>query len=125
MSLSLFQVPSPCIESVTTKEKSMSVRMFGKHLVESLRERRHVLRIVDDRNPFSMLMCTDAAKSFQHFISFDRHAAFEDMHVRKNSGPDGMRMNHSARPSRFYDRDMQRTLVGRLARHIIVEFDRW
>src|SRR6266404_281642 len=115
MSLSLFQVPSPRIEPVTTEQTRMSLRILGKHLVESIRERRHVLRIIDDRNPFSMQMCTDVVKSFQHFISLDRHAAFEGMHVRKDSGPNGMRMNHRARPSRLYDRNMQRTLVGRFA----------
>src|SRR6266576_3670354 len=124
MSLSLFQVASPCIESMTTEKTRMSVWILGKHLVESIGERRHVLRIVDDRNPFSMLMGTDTVKSFQHFISFDRHAPFEGMHVRKNSGPNGMSMNHSARSSRFYDRDMQWALVRRFARNIIVEFDR-
>src|SRR5207245_1547818 len=115
MSLSLFQVPSPCVEAVPTEQTRMSVRILGKHLVESIRERRHVLRIIDDGNPLSMQMCNDVVKSFQHFISLDRHAAFEGMHVRKDSGPNGMRMNHSARTSRFYDRNMQRTLVGRFA----------
>jgi len=68
MSFCLFQVASPCIEPVTTKEKRMSARIFDKHLVESTRERRHVLRILDDRNPFSVQMCTYPMKSLQHFI---------------------------------------------------------
>src|SRR5258705_13973017 len=99
MSGSLFQVTSPCIEPVTTKEKSMRIRILSKRFVDCIRERRHVLRIVDDRNPFSMQMCADAMKSLQHFIPFDCHAAFEEMKIEKNSGPNVVRMNHRARAS--------------------------
>src|SRR5882724_6363015 len=110
MSFCLFQVASPCIEPVTTKEKRMSARIFDKHLVESTRERRHVLRILDDRNPFSVQMCTYPMKSLQHFISLDLHAAYVGIHVRKNGGPNGVGMNHRTRASSFYSGDMQRTL---------------
>ena len=86
-----------------------------QRLADEFGERRHVLRVLDYRQPLGMLVRPHALQSFQHLVAFDRDATRGRVKVGKDVIPHGVRVQHGARASLSHDSYVEQALVRRLA----------
>ena len=101
------QVLSPSIEAVPAEQEGMCFRMPVERLPNLGREARHVLIILQDRNPFSVRMRYDAVKALQHLVPLDLEAPGCRVSIGEGGAPQGVRMQHGAGLSAPRDLDVK------------------
>src|SRR6185312_1029747 len=69
------EILAPGVQPVTANQKAVDFGMLAQLLFDARRRRTPVLRVVDDRQPFAMLVRANALQSLQHFIPFDLQPA--------------------------------------------------
>ena len=65
---------APRVEPVAGDQERVRGRIRLEDVPHLRRHRRHVLIVVDDRNPFAMLVRPHALEALQHFEALDRQA---------------------------------------------------
>src|SRR5262249_46541672 len=70
----------------------------------------HILRVLNDRKPFTMLVRRYALKSFEHLVAFDAQSALARMRVGQNIAPNRMGVQHGACTATASDSEMQQGL---------------
>ena len=83
-------------------------------LIPQMRDSRHVLMIVEHRDPFAVLVRRDALEPLEHLVAFDREPAGVSKSLGQNRAPDRMRVQYGASGARPHDLDMQLGLSGGL-----------
>src|SRR5438132_9788388 len=118
MPFCLCQILAPGIKSVSPQQEPMSVSVVLEQLADILRQRGHILRVLDNRQPRAMLVSLDALESFQHLVTFDRESTWGCIDIGKYRTPDRMGVQNGACASFPHYTNVQRTLVRRLARMV-------
>src|SRR5262249_20640580 len=90
-------------------------RVLREHLPGFGGQCLHVLAVLQNWNPFTMLMCRDACQAFEHLVPLDEEAAMAEMVIRKDRAPDRVRMKHRACSDASNDCDVQQRFGGRLS----------
>src|SRR6266550_802256 len=87
---------------------------YGCHVMPRYRP---ILRVLDDREPFTVLIRADAVEPLEHLIAFD-HDAPVSGGIGENRAPDRVRMQYGACPhaARACDCDMQPGFGRRFSR---------
>ena len=112
----LRKVFPPRVHPMPADEKSVNLRILLQHLRRFRTQRFHVLAVLDNRDPFPMLVCRDAVQPFQHLVAFDEKPALAHVIVRKNRAPHRMCVENRAGTPAVDDRRMQQRFGGRLSR---------
>ena len=75
MALGLGQCIAPRVQPVAAQQERVRSGLLVERLADALRKPRHVLIVLDDRNPLAVLVRSDAAEPLEHLVAFDREAA--------------------------------------------------
>ena len=89
------------------QEKRMAGRVFREHLPDTPGEARHVLVVLEDRNPLPMLMRGDAFEALQHLVARDGEPTRGRVPFRQHGAPDRVRVQHGTGAARTGDLDVQ------------------
>ena len=87
---------SPSVQPMTPEKERMGRRVVIEHLSNLTGQPRHVLVVLDDWNPFSMLMGSYALETLQHFVSLDSEPSSRGMAVGEEGTPHRVRVEHGA-----------------------------
>src|SRR5262249_31063687 len=71
-------VPSPGVKSVPAQQEPVRVRALVERFFHLEREFVHVLRIVQDRQPLSMLVRAHTGQTFEHLVACNLDPAVID-----------------------------------------------
>src|SRR5437879_3229843 len=109
---------APRIQAVASKQKRMSGLERAQRFADLARQPRHVLVVVDDRDPLPMHVRRDALKPFQHLVSLYGNACdvtVRGLHIRSDRAPNRVRVQDgacAADPGNFH---VEQRFGGRLA----------
>ena len=98
---------------MAAQQETVRVRMLAERTGHAFGERRHVLGILENRQPLAMLVRLYAGESFQHLVALDRQAAAFSMKVGKHRAPDRVSVEHRAGASLIDHANVQQAFVGR------------
>src|SRR5215468_2514158 len=111
--LRLEQILSPSVKPVAAQEKAMRAGMRFQDALHTIRQRRHILTVFEDWEPFAMLMRADPVESLQHLEALDREASVTRVKLRQDGAPHRMRMQDGSSLGISNDREVQKSLGGR------------
>lgn len=83
---------SPSIKPMPAQEEAVQSRLLRENFRYGLREPLHVLRILEDWQPFAMLVGCYASESLQHFVAFEQHSPFRGADFGKDRTRNRMRV---------------------------------
>ena len=88
------QISAPRVKAVLTDQKSVLPTPVGIGQLSGdlFCQCGDILRVVEDLNPFGMLVGFDALQSLQHLVVFDCKSALFKMQLREQGAPDRMRV---------------------------------
>src|ERR1700687_406091 len=75
MALGFLQARTPSIKPMLPQKKTMDAGTFPQGFRNAFPQINHVLRVLENRQPLSMLVRSNAFQSFEHFVSFQGDAA--------------------------------------------------
>src|SRR6267154_5751772 len=75
----------------------------------------HVLRVFENRQPFAMLVRSDAFQPLEHFISFEGDSALRCMRARKDRAPNRVSMQDRSSTHAAHNGEMKQGFGGRSA----------
>lgn len=86
----LRQVLTPRVKSVSAKKKPVNTGSVVQEGSDAIGQPRHLLVVVENGNPFAMLMRVDSFKAFEHLIALNDQSSAPGMDVRQDGAPDRM-----------------------------------
>src|SRR5260370_27818946 len=115
MALGFLQARTPSIKPMLLQKESMGDRNFAQHSRDALPQFKHVLRILQNRQPLAVIMGTNAFQSFEHFVSFQCDSALGCMRTRKHGAPNRMSVQDRVGIHAAHDGEMQQGFRSRPA----------
>src|SRR6267154_899346 len=115
MALGFLQARSPSIKPMLSQKKTMDAGALPQGFRNMLTQLNHVLRILKNRQPLTVLVRADAFQSFQHLVSFERDATLCSVRPRKDRAPNRMRVQNRTGAHTVHDGQMQQGFRGRPA----------
>src|SRR6478672_2759802 len=98
---------APSVEAMTTKQDRMGRFVLNEDILQDTREPRHILIVLENRNPLPMLVRGHAVKALQHLVSADADAASGGVHIGEDGAPDRVRVEDRAGPPDPRDREVE------------------
>lgn len=92
MTSRFFEIRTPRVEAMPAYEKTVNAWVGIEQSHGFGRKHAHVLRIVEDGNPLSMIVGLDSFKSLEHFVAFYPQTALSPMTIGENCRPDRVRV---------------------------------
>ena len=94
MTSCLRKIVTPCVQPVLPQQKGVRCWRPLERRLDQMREALHVLVVLQNRQPFGVLVRRHALEPFEHLVTGDRQATICRVHVRQDRAPDGMRVQY-------------------------------
>src|SRR6266404_3139467 len=115
MALRFLQARTPSIKPMLPQKKTVNAGALSQGYRRAFPQLNHVLRILENRQPFAVLVSSNAFQPLQHFVSFERNSTLRSMRTRKHRAPNRMRVQDCARGHATHDGKMEQCFRGRPA----------
>ena len=103
---------APGIEAVPPEQHRMRVFVLRKDVTDAACQARHVLVVLEDGNPFAMLVRGDTLKALEHFVSVDAESASRRVEIGHHRAPHRMRVHDCTGAPLARDREVEQCLRG-------------
>src|SRR5690349_3663203 len=92
---------------MSAEQESVAIPMLRQSVFNRSCQCLHILRVLQDRQPFPVLMCSDTLQALKHLITLDVDSASLSTVFRYQSAPNRVCVQHSSSSLHANDRKVE------------------
>src|ERR1700730_15623760 len=81
VALGISERVTPRVQTVSPQHEGVGIASVVERFGHALREPRHVLIVLDDGNPFAVLVRPDAVEALEHLVTFDAEPSIRHVKI--------------------------------------------